>query len=184
MLCRVVMAKLKRMADCHPDRPHQAKGLCAPCYKKAWYIKQGKHKPLVAKTPECHSTRKHQAKGLCQQCYSAQYYMENADRIIQSVGIWTMSNPTTCAKNYTRRRSNKFSRIKQLVSNAKRRASEKNLNFDLDFDYLLSIWNDTCPILGIPILIEANTGKNRSTGPTVDRIDNSKGYVKHNVQII
>lgn len=31
------MAKSRGMADCHPDRPHYAKGLCEPCYKHQHY---------------------------------------------------------------------------------------------------------------------------------------------------
>jgi len=27
-----------RMADCHPDRPHKAKGFCLSCYEKAYYV--------------------------------------------------------------------------------------------------------------------------------------------------
>lgn len=26
----------KRVADCHPDRPYGAKGLCRPCYRRAY----------------------------------------------------------------------------------------------------------------------------------------------------
>jgi len=28
------MSKTKRMAECHPDRPHYAKGLCRSCYRQ------------------------------------------------------------------------------------------------------------------------------------------------------
>lgn len=36
---------MTRMANCHPDRPHLAKGLCRACYKKANYHKYGGSKP-------------------------------------------------------------------------------------------------------------------------------------------
>lgn len=32
---------MPRMADCHPDRPHLAKGMCNNCYRKANYHKYG-----------------------------------------------------------------------------------------------------------------------------------------------
>jgi hypothetical protein len=31
------MPRPPRMADCHPDRKHQGKGLCSPCYQKQYY---------------------------------------------------------------------------------------------------------------------------------------------------
>src|SRR6266568_1459518 len=35
----------QRYAECHPDRPHLAKGLCSTCYQKQW---RKKRLPLVA----------------------------------------------------------------------------------------------------------------------------------------
>ena len=72
-----------------------------------------------------------------------------------------------------------------LCSMAKRRAKEKGLEFNIDnTDIDIPI---LCPILGIPIVKIYTKGK--STGPTsnspsLDRIDNSKGYVKDNVRVI
>lgn len=40
---------------------------------------------------------------------------------------------------------------------------------------------DRCPVLGIPIVIGGNRWYD---SPSVDRVDNTKGYVKGNVQII
>ena len=72
-----------------------------------------------------------------------------------------------------------------LCSMAKRRAKEKGLEFNIDkTDIDIPI---ICPILGIPIVKVYTKGKN--TGPTpnspsLDRIDNSKGYIKDNVRVI
>jgi hypothetical protein len=69
---------------------------------------------------------------------------------------------------------------------AKRRAKDKGLDFTIDkTDIDIPI---ICPILGIPIVKKVYT-KGKSTGPTansasLDRIDNSKGYVKGNVRVI
>jgi hypothetical protein len=42
-----------------------------------------------------------------------------------------------------------------------------------------------CPILGIPIIKEVtNKLGPKTTSPSIDRIDNSKGYIKGNVQVI
>ena len=73
------------MAECHPDRLHQAFGLCAQCYLKQYDAKHRRkkdpseyapnyrkppHKP--PRIPECHPDREHWAKGLCGQCYNQQ----------------------------------------------------------------------------------------------------------------
>lgn len=41
---------------------------------------------------------------------------------------------------------------------------------------------ETCPVLGIPIFL--TPGKRTDNTPSVDRVDNSKGYTKENVVII
>jgi hypothetical protein len=63
----------------------------------------------------------------------------------------------------------------------RRRAKEKNLDFNLDRQFLKSIYpkDSECPALKI----EFKTGNDggRYNSPSVDRIDNSKGYVKGNI---
>jgi hypothetical protein len=68
--------------------------------------------------------------------------------------------------------------LKYLVSYAKYRAKKRNIEFsitesDLTVPHL-------CPILDIPL----EFGGNLLTSPSIDRIDNTKGYVKGNVRII
>ena len=43
------MVKPKRMADCHPDRPYLAKGLCDQCYKLKYYEDNREHLLNLAK---------------------------------------------------------------------------------------------------------------------------------------
>lgn len=46
----------------------------------------------------------------------------------------------------------------------------------------LSMWERICPILEVPIIV--GTKGEYEYSPSIDRIDNSKGYIKGNVQII
>ena len=74
---------------------------------------------------------------------------------------------------------------KIIHQHAKERAKKKGLEFNIEeFDINIPI---ICPILGIPIYKIGSEGK--PSGPcansaSLDRIDNTKGYVKGNVKII
>lgn len=70
-----------------------------------------------------------------------------------------------------------------MLANAKSRSRKRGMEFDITKEYLLSIWPDECPVLGIAWNF-AGTKKDRYGSPSLDRIDNSKGYVPGNVRII
>ena len=71
-----------------------------------------------------------------------------------------------------------------MVTNARRRAKNKGLPFDIDLPYLKSIWpeNDMCPVLNFKM--KHNTNQCRYDSPALDRIIPDKGYVKGNVIVI
>ena len=78
-------------AQCHPDRPHQAHGLCIPCYSVfkggglpgairgtgttfETEIRQKLAEFRLRKNERksrCHPTRKHHARGMCATCYAS-----------------------------------------------------------------------------------------------------------------
>lgn len=64
--------------------------------------------------------------------------------------------------------------------NVKSRAKRLGLEFNLDIEDI--IFPDVCPILGIPIFL--TEGKVNKNSPSIDRIDNGKGYTKDNVRVI
>lgn len=65
-----------RMAACHADRYHHAKGLCESCYVAQW-------KNSVRAT--CHEDRPHLADGLCARCYTKRKYDSDPEPIRASV---------------------------------------------------------------------------------------------------
>lgn len=71
-----------------------------------------------------------------------------------------------------------------MVAAAKSRAKKANLDFNLTVETCPDI-PKVCPILGIE-LIPKRVGTKGSTGqsPTLDRIDNTKGYVDGNCRVI
>jgi len=83
----------------------------------------------------------------------------------------------TCAKWRAKEYLNNNTE-KHLLSNAKKRAKKLNLKFNLELSDI--IIPKKCPLLNIPIKI----GGIKNNCPSVDRINNSKGYIKGNIRVI
>jgi len=75
-------------------------------------------------------------------------------------------------------------RLKKLMSFAKNRAKIKDVPFDLDIKYLLSLWNGKCSISGVDLQLDAGSGRVYRRAPSIDRIIPELGYVKGNVRIV
>jgi hypothetical protein len=87
--------------------------------------------------------------------------------------------------NATQKKWMKNNPIKAMLISIKSRAKKSNIEFDLtEADIVIPTH---CPILNIPIkkqyTIKGKTGP-RSNSPSLDRIDNAKGYIKGNVHVI
>jgi hypothetical protein len=67
------------------------------------------------------------------------------------------------------------------LSNLRQRGRRYGLPCTIDIAYLRSIWpaDNRCPALDIPM-----DRRDRNHTPSIDRIDNAKGYVPGNVAII
>ena len=69
-----------------------------------------------------------------------------------------------------------------IIRNVKFSAKRRNIEFNLNFtDFELPKY---CPILGVELEYRLEGGGNDSNHASLDRIDNSKGYIKGNVIII
>lgn len=69
---------------------------------------------------------------------------------------------------------------KNMLAGAKRRATSKGVEFNISQEDI--IIPKMCPILEVPLVI--GTKGDYEYSPSLDRIDNSKGYVKGNIQVI
>lgn len=71
---------------------------------------------------------------------------------------------------------------KYLVAKAKRRAKRKGIEFDLtESDIIIP---DICPIMQEPFNMNPIEFREYYKGPSIHRLDNSKGYVPDNITII
>ncbi len=86
-------------------------------------------------------------------------------------------------QNSATRRYRKRNPLVMMLRSAKDRAAHAGLPFELTIaDIVIPV---VCPVLGIPIISSMGTGKRWSDfSPSIDRVDNHKGYVSDNVVII
>ena len=71
-------------------------------------------------------------------------------------------------------------REKDMFQLAKHRAKTKGIPFNIEISDI--IIPEICPILGLPL--KTTIDGNRDLSPSLDRIDNTKGYIKGNIQVI
>lgn len=70
--------------------------------------------------------------------------------------------------------------FKALLWNIRKSANKRGLECNITEEYLKSIYTDICPVLNIPIKLLVNT-KISYDSASIDRLDNSKGYVEGNI---
>lgn len=84
------MSKPARFADCHPDKKHKAKGLCAPCYEKT-----------KVRTPEQKARHKEMAKRRLHETQNKYTYVNHIKKAYgltrQEYEYMLLSQQNTCA---------------------------------------------------------------------------------------
>ena len=86
-------------------------------------------------------------------------------------------------------KTDEFSPFRPFVGLTHRTSQLKHLGFDLDVEYLKTLWEKQkgiCPYSKIPMDLPRTWAekKFRPEVASVDRIDSSKGYVKGNVEFV
>ncbi len=96
--------------------------------------------------------------------YSQKYYIKNKDKFKEKLYKWREDNHE-----------------KAILGRAKQRAKQKEFEFNLEaVDIVIPL---KCPILDIEI-IRNKKGSPKENSPSLDRIDNIKGYTKGNIMVI
>jgi hypothetical protein len=91
----------------------------------------------------------------------------------------------TCSAEKARERQRRADNWKHkpalaMLNNSKQRAKNAGLEHSISLEDI-SI-PDHCPVFGIRL--ETGTRKNNTNAPSIDRVDNTKGYIKENILIM
>jgi Zn finger protein HypA/HybF involved in hydrogenase expression len=70
----------------------------------------------------------------------------------------------------------------KMHQRAKQRCKQTGRDFNIEVSDI--VIPDVCPILGIKLNVNSGRSGAYNNSPSLDRIDNSKGYIKGNVQVV
>ena len=122
--------------------------------------------------PKGYISKRHIA-GWCVEC-NTQTQKENRENNREEYNEYFRGRYTT-----ERRRASYFKHLEvELLDKARTRAKRKNLEFNITKDDI--VVPEKCPVFDEPIIKEVFN----PMAPTLDRVDNTKGYVKGNVRVI
>lgn len=121
---------------------------------------------------------------VCRRKAQTNWYQANAAEIAQRVSTRYFERSTDETRAVQNDRAKRYKEKRgipwALLMSVQTRARKRNLECDLtESDLTIP---DVCPILGIPL--DQTVGPRTNNYPTVDRLDNSKGYTKDNISII
>lgn len=96
---------------------------------------------------------------------------------------------TSRTNEWEKVKKNPLKRCRQLCSMAKNRSKTKDIEFNIDTDYLYSLWMEQdgrCCISGLKFDLSRPEKYNdtRFNAPSLDRIIPEKGYTKGNVRLV
>lgn len=115
---------------------------------------------------------------ICTKCGKNKPLSDYASDKHKNGGLTSQCN--TCRAAYAKHTRAK-SPFAKVIAAKKHICKKKGLPFDLDENYLKSIYRPTCPILGIEMIQMNQDNPRADENATLDRLIPSLGYVKGNV---
>lgn len=117
------------------------------------------------------------------QKYYRGYYEANKEKVLEGNKQRRLAGSR---KNSESREYRLATYTKRWLSYVKTRARKNGVEFSLVVEDI--VIPEVCPVLGIPLIPCARNhgerGPTEPNSPTIDRIDNSKGYTKDNVVVV
>ena len=122
----------------------------------------------------------------CSQCLAELHIDKFSPRNRSADGFNGVCKGCLCQNKYAWRVSNPVTWLcSNMLTQAKRRAQSRGRAFDLTLEDLQRLVVPRCPILGTELIWKYGHGLGIGAhSPSLDRIDNSRGYTKDNVAII
>ena len=100
----------------------------------------------------------------------------NCGKLFEITSKMTLCKP--CNSNRVKSQTPEW----KMHQRAKQRCKKKGLEFDLTVSDI--VIPDVCPVLGINLNMNSGKSGAYNNSPSLDRIDNNKGYTKDNVWVI
>lgn len=130
----------------------------------------------------------------CLSCYGKTEGIKALKNIPEEIKERTQKNFIGKYKHLVGNKGNKYTRFRFFMRRIQLNNIIKKLvpQTNIDLDYLMDLWkkqNGICPFTGWKLKLPKNVGSwksrnRRSHRASLDRIDNSKGYVKGNVRFV
>lgn len=115
-------------------------------------------------------------------------------KLLASFFSGVFMNPTYYSKNRDRlralnKKNNAIRRVEKpwrlLLSYARQRANKNGLEFTIDIEWAKAHYTGKCELTGIEFVVSMyETSGPRPFSPSIDRIDNAKGYVPNNCRFV
>jgi hypothetical protein len=120
------------------------------------------------------------------------YREANPEKVRARNQAWRMANPELLITIQRKSRAVRKKRsltdpdiaLRNMVTSARTRAKKDHREFDIDVDYVKKLWQrqqGLCKLSRLPMSIAIGSAELRVS---LDRINNAKGYVKGNVQLL
>lgn len=112
------------------------------------------------------------------------YYVGETERECTSCGvIFNKTSRTVTLCNTCNSERVKVEKPElRMLRRAKQRAKERGLDFDITAEDIVIPTH--CPVLGTELKVHKGRSGGNPESPALDRIDNTKGYVKGNVMVV
>lgn len=116
------------------------------------------------------------------------WYQNNKDKARINNLKYRQSHREICAEREKIYKNSLNGRIRGLLVSSKKYAQQRNQEFSITYDDVLDLWNKQqhlCAISKVEMQLDSGTRKNKNYFRiSIDRIDNSIGYVKNNIQLV
>lgn len=116
----------------------------------------------------------------CRECHKAAYRADKSYRVALSQQ-WAEANPEK-KRGHRRGLYHRKSLEWRMINNRRFDAANKGIPFTITPEDITI--PDKCPVLGIPIFVNAGKNSNTDNSPSLDRIVPELGYVRGNIGVI